>query len=156
MQQQIVKPKEEKPTVVPAALSHAPPSPKIEPQPIPTTAKPAEQKPAIPKPEQKPIPKETQILLHGLAEIEDILYAMRLQIGQLYAPEQNNTEDIAQCFPKELTDKLSFERIPYTEDYIIRPKSFLDKDVYNRIRDIVTDMGGNYDKPNHYFVVKRN
>jgi hypothetical protein len=143
----------EKTIVVPAALTYDKGAPKIETKPIPSATAP---KPAAPKSEQKLIPKETQILLHGLTEIEDILYAMRLQISQAYGiTEQGNTEEIANCFPKDLAEKLSFERILYTEDYIIAPKGFLDKEVFNRIRDIVTDMGGSYDKPNHYFVVKR-
>lgn len=155
MQKAIEKTKQqqEKLTNIPAALSYAAPPPKIETQPIPATA--PKPKPAEPKPEQKPIPKETQILLHGLTEIEDILYAMRLQIGQLYGvADKNNTEDIAKCFPPELADKLSFERILYTEDYIIRLKGYLGPE-FNKIRDIITDMGGSYDRTNRYFIVKR-
>jgi hypothetical protein len=133
----------EKNIVVPAALTYDKGAPKIETKPIPLAApKPTEQ-----KPEAKPIPKETQIILKGLqqiensfADIEGVIFGMRQQIMQLYTTV--DYKHISYAFQPELAAMLNFEQ---KENYwIIKPKSFLGGDLFGDIAEIVRGLGGEY------------
>ena len=151
--------KEEKPIVIPAALTHAPPPPQIPTQPIPT--KPAQPKPETKKPEAKPIPKETQIILKCLqhteaiiADLQSVLFATRQEILQQYTTVDYN--HISYAFPENLAARLDFTEKEGV--WIIKPKAFLGSELFGDVVEIIKGLGGEYvsaGKDSH-FRVKRN
>jgi hypothetical protein len=125
----------------------ATPAPKIEVQPISAAAAKPTNKPVEQKQEPKPIPKETQIILKGLQQIENslgdiqgVIFGMRQQIMQLYT--NVDYKHISYAFQPDLADKLNFEQ---KDNYwIIKPKGFLGGDLFGDIAEIVRGLGGEY------------
>ena len=115
---------------------------------------------------QKPIPKETEILIEVLATIEEIAYAAKQKILQLYQPIETKPataktptitpptqapiatftakqqHDIEMMFPEDLALMLSFN---LKDGYwIIKPKQFLGSENFAKIASTVRGLGGEY------------
>lgn len=140
------QPKKENLTNIPAALTHAPPPPKIEipTQPIPPT-KPTP-KPAPTTQQQKPnnpMPKETKILCDFLEEIEGAAYHARQALYQQYGPvDYNYITDIELKFTEQQAKQLTFTQQENT--WIIKPKYHLEKQTFSDIAKTVRELGGEY------------
>lgn len=128
---------------------------KTAPEPKPKPVTPA---PAPKQPEPKSIPKELQIVLNAMEDIEGILYAAREQIYQLYGPrDYSNISDIELRFSEQQASKLSFELVD--NNWIIKPKQFLCQETFQAINTRVREIGGEYVAATQntpgYFKVKR-
>jgi hypothetical protein len=135
------KPPQQKPTTIPAALTHDQGPPKIETKPIPPTN--PTPKPTPPKEQYKPIPQETKIILDTLQDLEGILYSARQRILQQYGPvDYNYITDIELKFTEQQTKQLSFEQ--QGNLWIIRPKYHLEKQDFTDIAQTVRNLGGEY------------
>lgn len=105
--------------------------------------------------------KETEILIEVLSTIEEICYAAKQKILQLYPPETPKTtnvantpkpvipqmsakelSDIEMVFPEDIAQRLSFtQKDGY---WIIKPKQFLGSEIFAKIATTVKGIGGDY------------
>lgn len=109
------------------------------------TTPPPTPKPA-PQPQQKqtkPMPEEIKIIAETFESIEEILWAARNKLYQLYGPiDYTSPASIATKFTEEQESKLSFES--KGEYWIVKPKQFLGEQMFGEIAARVRTIGGEY------------
>ena len=90
-------------------------------------------------------------------DLTDITKQLREVSAPAVAPAEKarTVENVRVLFPKELEDMLTFEE---TEKYIIvRPRGFLGRDIWSKVKSIIDEMGGEYvsaEKQSHFRILK--